>query len=194
MDTYTDHSLLQLLRSPAPQLQDSGLQQLYRQHYSMVEHFVRQNKGTKADAQDLFQDTLIAFFNKVQQQPDFELTCSIKTYLYSVARNLWYKKLRDEKQTTTINDHSDFISVDENPLEYLSTQEHVAEIAQLIAKLGEECQKVLTLFYFDNKRMKEISHLLKYKNDQVAKNKKTRCLKKLRNWIGEQLNMDHFLP
>ena len=70
---------------------------LYKNFYKMAEWLITNNSGTKADAEDTFQDALVAFYEKTLQA-DFEITCSLKTYVYAIVRNLWLKKLRDQKQ------------------------------------------------------------------------------------------------
>jgi len=43
------------------------------------------------------------------------------------------------------------------------------------------CKKILILFYYENRSMKEIAEIMNLANDKVAKNKKNRCLNKLRS-------------
>ena len=53
-------------------------------------------------------------------------------------------------------------------------------MARLLNKLGEPCQQLLTLFYFNNYTMESIAETMGYKNDKVAKSQKVRCLKELK--------------
>jgi DNA-directed RNA polymerase specialized sigma subunit len=50
-----------------------------------------------------------------------------------------------------------------------------------LKKLGEQCQKVLTLFYYEEKKLDEIQSLLGYTNKDVLKSQKSRCLKQLKD-------------
>ena len=47
-------------------------------------------------------------------------------------------------------------------------------------KLGQQCRKVLQLFYYDEKKLDEIQTLLGYTNKDVLKSQKSRCLKQLK--------------
>ncbi|WP_396177320.1 RNA polymerase sigma factor [Flavobacterium sp.] len=47
-------------------------------------------------------------------------------------------------------------------------------------KLGEQCRKVLHLFYYEEKKLDEIQSLLGYTNKDVLKSQKSRCLKQLK--------------
>ncbi len=69
-----------------------ALQELYKVHYPMIVHFICSNNGTEQEAKDIYQDAIIAFYERVLQ-PDFVLTCKIKTYIYAVCRRLWLKRL-----------------------------------------------------------------------------------------------------
>ena len=71
---------------------ERALSQLYRQHWPMVSHFVLQNSGTEADAQDVYQEGVMVFYEKVRDN-SLELNCQIKTYLYAVCRRIWLKRL-----------------------------------------------------------------------------------------------------
>jgi DNA-directed RNA polymerase specialized sigma subunit len=58
------------------------------------------------------------------------------------------------------------------------------DLMVVIDKLGENCKKILLLYYFENKNMKEILETLPYENEQVVRNKKSKCLKKLETIIA----------
>ena len=50
-------------------------------------------------------------------------------------------------------------------------------------KLGENCQKIINLFYLDKKSIKQIKILGNYKNENTVKAQKSRCMKTLRELI-----------
>ena len=58
----------------------------------MVQTFILNNSGTSDDAKDIFQEAMIVLYEKVRSG-SFELNCQIKTYVYSVCRRLWLKRL-----------------------------------------------------------------------------------------------------
>ena len=59
----------------------------------MIQHFVLNNNGSFDDARDLFQEAMITLYEKVQSD-SFVLSCQIKTYLFSICKNLWLKRLQ----------------------------------------------------------------------------------------------------
>src|SRR5688572_26893886 len=73
------------------------LSELYRTHYPMILNLVCSNSGTEQEAKDVYQESVIAFYERIRQ-PDFILTCKIGTYLYAVCRRLWLKRLSEKKR------------------------------------------------------------------------------------------------
>ena len=58
----------------------------------MVQSLIINNNGTADDAKDIFQEAMIVLYEKARSGT-FELSCQIKTYVYSVSRRLWLKKI-----------------------------------------------------------------------------------------------------
>ena len=85
---FSDEALLAGIRNE----DEAALAYLYKQHYPMVLHFVQNNNGTDDEAKDIYQEAIIIFYEKIKEGT-LELNCQIKTYLYSVCRRLWLKRL-----------------------------------------------------------------------------------------------------
>ena len=47
--------------------------------------------------------------------------------------------------------------------------------------LGEQCKKVIQLFYYEEKKLDEILTILNYTNKDVLKSQKSRCMKQLKD-------------
>src|SRR5687768_11545756 len=70
-----------------------ALKFVYKTYWPMISRFVRFNSGNEQDAEELYQEGIIALYEKAREH-DLRLSCSIKTYLYSVCRNKWLYQLR----------------------------------------------------------------------------------------------------
>ena len=151
---------------------------LYRNHYRMVEYFITKNSGSTTDAEDIFQEVMIALFNNSRNK-DFKLTCSIKTYIYSIGRNLWLKQLRKQSRETRITDYEKFENI--NAEEEEAEEPLTAHVTAALEQLGESCRKILLLFYYHKKTMEEIAAALGYTNAANAKNQKYKCLQHLKS-------------
>ena len=157
---------------------DNVLKHLYKEHYPMIRNLVLTNSGTEDDVQDILQEGIIVFYEKAKDNK-FELTCEVKTYLYSVCRNKWLKALRKRNTNVQFSDvYEQTVDVEQQPDEAeLSKQQRI--ISELIHKIGEVCKNILTYFYYEKLSMNEIAERMGYTNADNAKNQKYKCLKRL---------------
>ena len=187
---YSEEEIFKMLKSPNRITQDKAFSQLYAVNYKSIMAMIQKNNGSEEDADDVFQDALIVLHRNVRKD-DFSLNCKIGTYIYSVARNLWLKKLRRSSKTSPISDsEAEFISVAEDNLEILEKTEEKNLLVSYIHKMGEDCKKILRLFYYEKMRLEEISKEMGLATAEVAKNKKHRCFKKLKTAVLNDSNFE----
>jgi RNA polymerase sigma factor (sigma-70 family) len=172
----TDEEIIQALQQGN---QTAALKKLY-QYYPAVRQLILQNSGSRHDAEDIYQETLIILCRKVKEE-DFQLTASLKTFLYSISRLQWMNELRKRKKEMRDNQVSGEKEMDTEKLNgYLQEEEKFIKAESALKKLGEKCQKLLQLFYAQNKSFKEIANELDFSNEKIAKNQKYRCMEKAR--------------
>jgi RNA polymerase sigma factor (sigma-70 family) len=152
------------------------------------------NNGSWDDAQDIFQEVMIAFINLVKAGK-FRGEASIKTFLYSLNKNIWLNELkkrgRAEVREMKYETAADKMEPGMNSV--LETRESNEELMKLMNELGETCKKILLLYYYENQSMKEILTSLNYENEQVVRNKKYKCLKRLEELVTENKPLYHQL-
>ncbi len=159
----------------------------FYKHYPMVEHMVLNNSGTKEDAKDIFQNALIVFYKKALE-PNFKLKAKISTYLFSVSKRLWMRKLRKEKPHSTVsitNDH-DLKLLHESHIKLVSkappTPLH-EYILKKLDELGEPCKSIIVMHEYQKFKMHVIAEKLGYANEHTTRQQKYKCLLKLRKMI-----------
>lgn len=164
---------------------ESAIDYLYTKYYKMMTKMVIKNSGTEDEAQDIYQDALVVFWQKVTRK-ELVLTSRISTYLYSICQNLWRKELdRKKRLSGEMTERSEVIDFDR--------KEKHEIIHRCISELGETCKKVLTYYYFDGRSMKEIAELLEFANADTAKTKKYKCKKELDKRIKSQYSAGDFI-
>jgi RNA polymerase sigma factor (sigma-70 family) len=99
MQIISDNTLLDKLKAE----DNSSFELLYKFYFPTVASYIKQNLGSNQDAEDIFQEAIIVLLQKVRKT-DFVLTSSLKTYLYAIAKNLWLKRLRDNKMKIVDNE------------------------------------------------------------------------------------------
>jgi RNA polymerase sigma factor (sigma-70 family) len=164
----------------------NSIEQLYKQHYNMVQTMVLANAGSKDDAADLFQETVIVLFEKVKAG-NFELTSQLKTFLYSVARRLWLKKLQQQQRfTKQADDLEDIIPVEDEIEHHIKLQNDFSIMETSMAKVGEPCKSLLEAYYLQKKHMNVIATEFGYTNADNAKTQKYKCLVRLKKLFFAQ--------
>jgi RNA polymerase sigma factor (sigma-70 family) len=156
------------------------LEGIYKSYFPMVLQLIITNSGSEDDAKDIFQEAVIVLYDKVKAG-NFELNSKLKTFLYSVCRRLWLKRLNVKSRSSgSISDFEDVIAV-EHDLEYHEEKDRqFNQMDEALAHLGEPCRTIIEEFYMNSKSMQEICDTLGYTNADNAKNQKYKCLQRLK--------------
>jgi RNA polymerase sigma factor (sigma-70 family) len=157
-----------------------AIEQLYLQHYRMVQTFIINNNGTADDAKDIFQEAMVLLYQKTQTG-NFELTSKLKTYMYSVCRRLWLKRLQQlQRLGGPVESLEEVTPVDEDLEDQERRNEAFGMMDKALSHLGEPCKSLLEAYYVHKKQMQEISESFGYTNADNAKNQKYKCLMRLK--------------
>ena len=73
--------------------EQKGLKKLYN-YQPVIKKWLVTNGCAQEDTQDIFQQALLVFCEKCQD-PNFTLTASIDTYLFSVSKFVFYEKTKN---------------------------------------------------------------------------------------------------
>src|SRR2546423_1749181 len=146
----------------------------------MVQALIINNHGNAEDARDVFQETMIVLYEKVRSG-SFELNCQIKTYVYSVSRRLWLKRLQQTNRfATAYESFNETIAVEEELEKHEQVNNEFIAMDKAINSLGEPCKSLLEAYYLKKKNMNEIAVNFGYTNADNAKNQKYKCLMRLK--------------
>lgn len=171
--------LLELLKRG----ESKGFKEIYLRTFKSVTHYVVENSGRVEDAEDIFQDSLIALLNNIRKI-DFQLSTSIENYLLSIVRNLWLGQLKKRKMKNVENLDSlseQWINIQVEDADAMSLEnERQEKLYKQFEFLGEDCKKLLTGFYYYHKSLEELAKMMNYTYDFI-KVKKFRCMKELRS-------------
>ncbi len=176
----TDQQLIQLLISRERATVERGWEYVYANYFPTVRDMIRKNNGSVDDAVDVFQDALL-ILNRNLINDTFRGDASIKTYLFSICRNLWLKEYREKQRRLTVE--TEGIEVSEHDINYLVK---VDVVSLLMDELGEDCRNILIEYYFNNKSMSELKEMFNVNSIQAVKNKKWRCLNYLERLFKEK--------
>jgi RNA polymerase sigma factor (sigma-70 family) len=157
-----------------------AIEKLYEQNYTMVQSFILNNNGSVDDARDIFQEAMILLYEK-SRSGSFELNCKIKTYVYSVCRRLWLKRLQQlQRFGSTVESLEEIVPVEEEIELQERRNEAFGVMDKALHHLGEPCKSLLEAYYVQKKQMQDIAERFGYTNSDNAKNQKYKCLMRLK--------------
>ena len=164
----------------------ASIEQIYRDNYTMIQSLILNNSGTTDDAADIFQEAMIVMFEK-SRTADFELNCQLKTYLYSVCRRLWLKKLQQmQRFGRQSEDMEEMVPVEDDLEMHEKRQLDFNIMENAMSKIGEPCKSLLEAYYIHKKQMLQIATEFGYTNADNAKTQKYKCLVRLKKLFFAQ--------
>lgn len=167
-----------------------AIETIYKENFNSVQGLIINNNGTAEDAKDIFQEAMVVLFEKVQLS-SFELNCQIKTFLYSVSRRLWLKRLIQMNRLNISENQEEIVSVDEDVSEHEKRNLDFIMMERALNSIGEPCKSLLEAFYMKKRSMQEIASSFGYTNSENAKNQKYKCLIRLKKLFFSQYKNEH---
>ena len=163
-----------------------AVETIYKENYNMVQSLVINNNGSAQEAKDIFQEAMIVLLEK-DRSGNFELNCQIKTYVYSVCRRIWLKKLQQyNRYSNEVESMVATVPVEEDLEEYEKRDQEFVMMEKAIGSLGEPCKGLIEAFYIQKRNMHDIASQFGYTNADNAKNQKYKCLMRLKKLFFAQ--------
>lgn len=159
---------------------DKIFQHINKKYYPVVENFVTRNSGNRADAQDLFQESAIVLLKKLEEE-NFFLRAKLKTYLMAIAKNLWFKKLRDSKELLASSIVYSNAYSEELNLAIDQEKSNFEKLLGLLAKISDHCNKLINDVFFREIPIEEIQQKYGYTSRHNAQNQKHKCIQQIKN-------------
>lgn len=164
---------------------EDSLKHLYVNNFAPVKNYILHNNGTVEQAKDVYQDAFMTTWQYLKTNGFNESSPgSVNGFLVRVAKNKWLDYLRSStyKKTTFLTEKI-MENTENEVLNFADGQDEddarLKRIHDAFRNLGDECKSVLINFYFHKKSMKEIAMLINI-DEASARNKKYRCMQKLR--------------
>jgi RNA polymerase sigma factor (sigma-70 family) len=156
------------------------LNELYLRFSGKIKHMILKNNGTETDAADIFQDALLAIYQKATTI-GFELTCPLEAYLYLICKTRWINELnrKGNKKVTFIDEegYSHNEDVFRNAAIIQNQYERSKLLQEKFKELGDGCKDLLELSW-SGLAMDEVAKKLQNSYGYVRK-KKSECMAKL---------------
>lgn len=174
----TDQEFIQAFKNRDNRL----IQEFYKETFPMVQSMVNRNYPAlkDEDVKDVFQEAVIALWTNIQEgtyrpHSDTKLT----TYVLQICKFKILDKFKKKsfQNEAVLTDGMD--RADDASFEYEEESEEVSRLRAVLEQMPERCRKILTLFYFEEKKLDEIA-LLTGIGEASIKNEKYRCMQRLK--------------
>jgi RNA polymerase sigma factor (sigma-70 family) len=163
----------------------AGIYKAYRNEFVSwaTGHF----QCSREEARDIYQATIITFYDNIMRERLQQLNGSVKTYLFAIGKNKILELRRADKKFDLNIDVQQVDLVDEPDHEVQWNEKNLELVRRCLEKLGEPCRTMLELYYYHDTGLEALAEMLHYKNSDTVKNLKSRCLMRLRDLVTEQI-------
>jgi len=156
----------------------------YREEF--IRWAIKEYKCSMDDSQDIYQLTILIFYDNIRQGKLEHLVSSVKTYLFGIGKNVVRENMRKEKRYVPISKEKwlkeNLIDEPSDPID----ESAFDRAKNALAKLGQPCQRLVELFYYEKKSIPDITLEMNYKNPETAKNQKCKCMARLRKLFEQE--------
>ncbi len=145
---HSDQHYIEALRNN----DQHGIGQIYAKHAQEAIRWVTQHGGTAADARDVFQEAVLALYEKAITGT-FVLTCPLGALLQVLYSRKWIDRTRAQKREERVRDEA-FLRYDteQAPEDLLALAEEATQaeakqhaLARAFDQLSDVCQRLLRL-------------------------------------------------
>jgi len=144
-----DRQLLSSLKNGS----EASFKTVYEDNRNKFLNYAKRYNLSEEDTVDIYQDAYITFYENISNGKLTELTSSVFTYLVSIGKYKIMEKLRKKKKMVDSESllevaHEIDAEVEAFDLEKSELTPEQRILQKHFSKIGEKCQKILTLFYY----------------------------------------------
>jgi RNA polymerase sigma factor (sigma-70 family) len=168
------------------------LSEMYRRFSPAIIQHVIKNSGTEADGKDIFQEGLVAIYQRALKD-NIDLRVQFGAYLLAVCRNLWLMQLRKKSShkvtfpdTLQYEVEADVFGEAEQASNAYARQ---LLVTQKMDEIGESCKQLLQ-FSLSGMPLEEVARKMNTTYAYIRK-KKSECVNRLTNLVRQSAEFSH---
>jgi len=174
------------VKSPALQLDEAMYTALYDEVFPVIASLISRQGGSRSDAEDIFQDALIALLDSYQRTIIQDPT----RYLVGIAKHLWVRKARTHGRFLQLDVYERSLTLPDE----IASEADASTLLRFLQRAGAKCLDLLSDFYFAGLSVAEIASRHGFATVHSASVQKHKCLEKVRNIVKEkQLRHEDFV-
>ena len=169
--------------------ENQALKDIYTSHRASCLSWLRSTYSiSEEDGKEIFQSSIIILYDNVMTNKLTELTVSLKSYLYSIAKNKAREHFRKVGKIVD-GEKLQLIASDNGIDEKKTLESNINKVNLSLQSIGDPCKSLLQLYYYKRLSMTEIGTLMGYKNSDTVKNQKYKCIKRLQKLLMDHINV-----
>ncbi len=176
--SYTNSEIIEAIKSNKA---DKVLLFLYKNLKPKISKWITNNNGSKEEAQDIFQDSILVFYSYVLKDK-FDVNANVDAFIFKIAKNKWINYIKKENKKSPIEGD---IAINMEPTTSTIQHNNQQLIHELLEQLGKVCKEILTYTIFYKISMEDVCARMNYNNPNTAKTKNYKCKQRLKNLINE---------
>jgi RNA polymerase sigma factor (sigma-70 family) len=134
-----------------------------------------------SDIADVYQESLIVFYNRINNTGTEGINTSLKSFFYGIARNKWREYFRKRECKEELSDVFGFVDQIEDKQE----QEILFNAVEVyFEQLPKPCQDILRFTFHQDMDCKEIGSIIPNLSIENCRQKRFVCLQKMRKEMG----------
>lgn len=162
------------------------IEEIVNDYSNYIETIIRNGANFREeDIEEVISDVFVALWNN-QEKLDYNKR--LTPYIAGITNNLIKKRYRDLKYDLKYNENiesfAENLVISENFILFDDTYEKNSLLLAELNKLKPENQEIFTMFYFENRKIKDIANMLGFKESKVKMNL-NRTRKKLKKILKE---------
>lgn len=162
------------------------IKQLYEELVPVIHRDIIQNRGTREEAQDHFQEVMLVVSQNVKN--GCYQSNNLKGYIRQVARNLWHKKLRKKGIEEGLDEQAENLESDpfnyEQYLNLLAYDQQISAVEESLTHMESPCKEVLTWHYYHKTPLAAIAEHFQW-SYAYCKKKVYNCRKHLKSLVEQ---------
>ena len=173
---------------------DAAGNNLYTKHKDYCIRFMNKMYYDEETNEDIYQDAVIVFIEKMRANRLVLENTSIQTYLNSICRNQVLVRLKQKNKPVSMEENWED-NYSDNYTDWFDEQTAIKNdrISVIMEELetmkdkGQMCYELLRKVFFENKTMEVVATLMNYTNADNAKSQSYKCRERLKKQVFERL-------
>ena len=142
-------------------------------------------------AVEIYQKAFTILYTNARDGKLVELTSTVKTYLFSIGKNLFRELFRSKhNQTVQIDDVGHTViegsNLDHKLNDTYQSNHYKNLVKSLLDEIGDPCRQLLKLVFIDGYSTEAVVREMNYSDERVVRKRKSLCLKKMREIVNDK--------